>query len=438
MSKDFRSSRQAEIAASLKARSFDLLDRASKSSGVRAHADKHFWPLVDKSTGWGFKMLKYMLSDWKIGSMLIRFPDGTEHQFMGQQPGPDAIWNIKHASTLWYLLKGGEVGIGDSYVEGAWDTPDLTALLHVMYLNEPYYKGPFEVNKLGRLHGWWQHRQRSNRTKQAVANIQYHYDLGNEFYKMWLDETLAYSSGMYLEPSDDLKTAQTNKFALLYKRLKLKPEHTMLEIGSGWGGFAIYAAQQSGCRVYSITLSEEQLVEARRRAEEAGVSDRVSFALTDYREVSGVYDRVVSIEMYEAVGEEFWPAYWSAISNALKPGGIAALQGITISPLIWKNYRNKRDFIQKYIFPGGMLAPPGHFLDLAREAHLAPDDIRFYAKDYAETLASWHKNVLAAKEDIVRRFDERFLRMWRYYLSYCEAGFLTGSLDLMQVSLRKL
>ena len=306
-----------------------------------------------------------------------------------------------------------------------------------MYLNEPHYKGPFEINWLGRLWGMLRHRLKSNSKRTARKNIEYHYDLGNEFYKMWLDDTMAYSSGMYIQPNETLMDAQINKFQLMYERLALRPEHTLLEIGSGWGGFAIYAAKHAGCRVHSITLSNEQYAEARMRAEKAGVADRVTFEIRDYRDVADTYDRVVSIEMYEAVGEEYWPGYFAAIAKALKPGGIAAIQGITINPRIFDNYRSKRDFIQKYIFPGGMLCPPGLFQDLAMAAGLTPRDPKFYAKDYADTLAAWHRNVLGVREQIIQQFDERFLRMWRYYLSYCECGFRTGSIDLMHITLNK-
>jgi cyclopropane-fatty-acyl-phospholipid synthase len=385
----------------------------------------------------GMKLLVYMLSGVRIGSLEVRLPNGAVRHFEGSQPGPSAVWNIKSDKLIKHVLASGEVGIGDAYLDDCWDTPDLTRLLDVLYLNEPYYKGPFEKNWLGQLYGWWQHKRRANTKVTARKNIEAHYDLGNEFYKMWLDDTMAYSSGMYIEPNETLMDAQLNKFKLMFERLDLKPEHTLLEIGSGWGGFAIYAAKNSGCKVHSITLSSEQLAEARHRAQNAGVADRVTFEIRDYRDVTETYDRVVSIEMYEAVGEEYWPGYFAAISKALKPGGRAAIQGITISPAMFEHYRTKRDFIQKYIFPGGMLCPPGLFEDLARKAGLKPADSKFYAKDYADTLAQWHRNVLAVKDKIVAQFDERFLRMWRYYLSYCECGFKVGSIDLMQITLHK-
>ena len=385
----------------------------------------------------GLRVLMFMLKGVKIGRLDVTLPNGERRSFVGAEPGPHGILNILDPRLVAHVLKSGEVGFGEAYLDGYWETPDLAALLAVMHINEPHYKGPYEKNLLGRFMGWVKHRMRANTRRKAVENIQHHYDLGNEFYKMWLDETMAYSSGMFIKPDEALCDAQLNKFRLMFERLDLKAEHHLLEIGSGWGGFAIYAAQHSGCRVTSITLSAEQLAEAQLRAEKAGVADRVKFELRDYRDVHEVYDRVVSIEMYEAVGEEFWPAYFGAIARALKPGGKAAIQGITINPKIFDEYRTKRDFIQKYIFPGGMLCPPGLFQDLAIQAGLKPEGARFFAKDYADTLAAWHRNVIAARERILQKFDDRFLRMWRYYLGYCECGFRVGSVDLMQITLCK-
>jgi cyclopropane-fatty-acyl-phospholipid synthase len=387
--------------------------------------------------GPGLRLLMYMLQGVRIGRLDVTLPNGERREFAGTQPGPHGVLHIRSRKLIGHVLKNGEVGFGEAYLEDLWDSPDLASLLAVMHVNEPYYKGPYEKNALARFAGWVRHRLRANSKTGARANIEYHYDLGNEFYKMWLDETLAYSSGMFLRADESLKEAQLNKFRLMHERLGLDASHHLLEIGSGWGGFAIHAAQQSGCRVTSITLSREQLAEAQRRAAAAGVADRVTFELRDYRDVRETYDRVVSIEMYEAVGEQYWPAYFGAIARALKPGGRAAIQGITIAARQFDEYRRKQDFIQKYIFPGGMLCPPGLFQDLAAEAGLRPQDVRFYGTDYADTLAHWHRNVLAARERIVAKFDERFLRLWRYYLAYCECGFRVGSVDLMQITLHK-
>jgi cyclopropane-fatty-acyl-phospholipid synthase len=390
-----------------------------------------------RGLSWGLKLFNYMLSGLRKGTLDVQYPNGATRHFAGTEPGPHGVLRIKSDKLIRHVVTGGEVGFGDAYLDDCWDSPDLARLLQVLYLNEPYYKGPFETNFIGKLYGYWQHRRRANTKTKAKENIEAHYDLGNAFYKLWLDETMAYSSAMFAQPNQTLADAQRHKFQLILDRLQLKPEHHLLEIGSGWGGFAIYAAQHTGCQVYSITLSSEQLAEARLRAQKAGVADRVTFELRDYRDVTGHYDRVVSIEMYEAVGEEYWPAYFEAIAKALKPGGIAALQGITIHADIFEQYRSKRDFIQKYIFPGGMLCPPERFQHLAAHAGLQSHALTFYARDYADTLAYWDRNVQAVKAQIVAQFDRRFYRMWRYYLAYCECGFRTGSIDLMHITLTK-
>ena len=216
---------------------------------------------------WGLRLLMYMMSGVKVGTLDIVLPNGSTRRFEGSEPGPHGLWQIKSERLMRHLLTGGEVGIGDAYLDDCWDSPDLTRLLMVMYLNEPHYKGPFEINWLGRFWGMVKHKLKANTKRTAKKNIEYHYDLGNEFYKMWLDDTMAYSSGMYIQPNETLMDAQINKFQLMFERLDLRPEHTLLEIGSGWGGFAIYAAKHSGCRVHSITLSNEQYAEAKIRAE---------------------------------------------------------------------------------------------------------------------------------------------------------------------------
>ena len=386
----------------------------------------------------GLRLLMFMLKGIKIGQLDVHLPNGETRHFRGsERPELHGVINIHNGAMIRHVLKNGEVGFGEAYMDGQWDSPDLASLLTVMYLNEPYYLGPYEKNFVSRFLGWLKHKGRANTKKKALENIQFHYDLGNDFYEQWLDDTMAYSSGVFLKPSDSLKEAQLNKFANMYERLDLKPEHRLLEIGSGWGGFAIYAAQRSGCSVHSVTLSKEQLEEARRRAEAAGVADRVTFELRDYRDVEGQYDRVVSIEMYEAVGEEFWPTYFGTIQRVLKSGGRAAIQGITIHPEIFDNYRGKIDFIQKYIFPGGMLATPGVFTDVAARAGLTTQRPEFFARDYADTLAIWHHNLMQVQDTVVKMFDQRFLRMWRYYLAYCECGFRVERVNLMQVTLTK-
>ncbi len=387
--------------------------------------------------GAALRALLYMLGGLRVGSLHVILPSGAQHQFQGREPGPHGVLMLRSAATLGYVLRGGEVGFGEAYMAGHWDSPDLARLLAVLYLNEAHYRGPYEKNPLGRAWGWLRHALRANSRRGARQNIRHHYDLGNDFYRLWLDDSLAYSSAVFAHPGQRLHDAQRNKFRLMLERLELRAEHHLLEIGAGWGGFALYAAQQTGCRVTGITLSPAQLAEAQARADAAGLGARARFELRDYRDLQGQYDRVVSIEMYEAVGEAYWPAYFAALTQALKPGGRAAIQGITIDPRRFDAYRRKRDFIQKYIFPGGMLCPPQRFQALARAAGLQPEDARFYGGDYADTLAIWQHNVLAAQDAIVGQFDPRFLRMWRYYLAYCECGFRTGSIDLMHLTLHK-
>ena len=384
----------------------------------------------------GLRLLVYMLGGLRVGSLDLTLPDGSSRHFAGSEEGPHGVLHVKRADIIRHVLRGGEVGFGEAYMAGCWDSPDLTALLRVLYLNEPHYKGPYRKNPIGQLAGFIQHRLRLRQSK-ARDNIAHHYDLGNAFYRLWLDNTMAYSSAVFADENQTLREAQINKFRHLAERLDLQPGHHMLEIGSGWGGFAIWCAQQYGCRVTGLTLSTEQLEEARARARDAGVADRVHFLLQDYRDHAGRYDRLASIEMYEAVGENHWRGYLDAIHSLLVPGGRAAIQGITINPDIFDSYRRKRDFIQKYIFPGGMLCPPERFRAIAEDAGLQSSDARFYGSDYARTLAIWHCNVMGCANDIVKTFDQRFLRMWRYYLAYCECGFETGSIDLMQLTLTR-
>lgn len=384
------------------------------------------------------RMLLWMLRDFAVGHLDIEWPDGSTSQLAGALPGPHGVLRIHSPRLLARVLSAGEVGFGEAYMAGHWDSPDLSALLQVLYRNEQRVRGPYERNALARLWGLLRHRARRNTRHGARRNIEYHYDLGNDFYARWLDPGMAYSSAVFVSPEQPLADAQRHKFDLLCDRLELGPEQHLLEIGCGWGGFAIHAAQRSGCRVTGITLSPAQLREAERHAAAAGLADRVQFRLQDYRDLgSETFDRVVSIEMYEAVGEAYWPTYFATLARVLAPGGIAALQGITIDPDIFELYRRKRDFIQKYIFPGGMLSTPVRFMSLARDAGLEPAAPAYFGADYARTLACWHHGVLEHAAQIERDYGRRFLRMWRYYLAYCECGFTVGSVDLLHLTLCK-
>ncbi|MGH8403196.1 MAG: class I SAM-dependent methyltransferase, partial [Gammaproteobacteria bacterium] len=255
---------------------------------------------------------------------------------------------------------------------------------------------------------------------------------------LWLDESLTYSSAIFADPQQPLPEAQQNKYRHILELLQLKPEQHLLEIGSGWGGFALYAARQTGCRITGITLSEEQLKEAQARAAAAGLADRVQFQLRDYRDVHERYDRIVSIEMFEAVGENYWNTYFNTLRDCLTPGGRAAIQVITINDAAFPKYRKTTDFIQRYIFPGGILPCPSRWEQCLQRAGLRTESRGFYGQHYAGTLRCWDECVRAAHHAILNLgFDERFLRMWHYYLAYCHAGFITGHVDVMQTAIVK-
>lgn len=393
--------------------------------------------LVVAPDSWSARLIRRLLSNMEFGSLVVIFPDGERLRFEGRQPGPQGEFRIHSSKVLRKSLLRGDVGFAEAFMDGDWDSPDLVSLLEVLVRNEDAVRELDEGAWFKRMVLSIGHMLNGNSRRGSRRNIAHHYDLGNDFYSLWLDETLAYSSAVFASPGESLHTAQMNKFRLMRERLDLRPEHHLLEIGSGWGGFALYAARESGCRVTSITLSQAQATEARLRAAAQGLSDRVEFRLQDYRDVGEQYDRVVSIEMYEAVGERYWPQYFSILHRVLKPGGLAAIQGITIDEQIFPLYRRQVDFIQKYIFPGGMLASKPVFMDHAARAGLRALDPQYYGLHYAETLNHWRQRLRKVQESILHQFDERFLRMWRYYLAYCEAGFRLGRIDLMQVTLHK-
>jgi len=390
--------------------------------------------------GWRMRLALRLMKRIDTGRLTAVLPDGSRYEFEGEHPGPSA--NIKFSSDAFInrLIRGGDVGFAEGYMAGEWDTSNLCDLLHLFQLNEkaltPQILGAMFTSKLWRAiqHKWL----RRNTRRGSRRNIEAHYDLGNDFYELWLDpETWAYSSAVFERPDQDLADAQRHKFDLLIDRLDLTAEHHMLEIGCGWGGFACYAAEKTGCKVTGITLSSEQLAAATERAEQAGLADRVSFRLQDYRDVKEVYDRVVSIEMYEAVGEAYWNGYFATIRNALVPGGLAVIQAITIKQDLFDQYRDGVDFIQKYIFPGGMLASPEIFESTAAQQGLSSINPEFYGTHYAQTLRIWFERVHLVRKEVRSMFDERFLRMWFYYLAYCEAGFTSGSINLMQTTLKR-
>lgn len=370
----------------------------------------------------------------EIGNLRITMPDGQIFRFEGLQPGPDAQMNVRDLGFAKRLAQGGDIGFAEAYLSGEWDSPDLPLFLELFSVNYDLTMRMLDGRPVARLVQLFRHWLNRNTKSGARRNIHAHYDLGNRFYAAWLDPTMTYSSAVFTREAGDLTAAQIAKYRLLAEKTQIGPQHHVLEIGCGWGGFAEYAAQEIGCRVTGLTISKEQFDFAQKRIHDQGLSDRVELKLQDYRDERGAYDRIVSIEMFEAVGEDYWPAYFAQLHDRLKPGGMAGLQVITIQDTLFETYKRELDFIRGYVFPGGMLPTPailkrlgeGHGLSLAAE--------RIFGHDYAATLAEWRRRFAAAWPDIrPMGFDERFRRLWEYYLSYCEAGFRAGRIDVRQM-----
>jgi cyclopropane-fatty-acyl-phospholipid synthase len=370
------------------------------------------------------------------GKLTVNFPSGNAYSFSGSQDLIDgkqfhAAWNLKSYRAVRRMLRGKSIGFAEAYMEGEWDSPDLTHFLELMACNMDAMES--SVNKWSIVRSWnrVQHLLRSNTRRGSRRNIAYHYDLGNDFYKMWLDSSMTYSSAVFDEQHQDMESAQENKYRLLAEELDLKAHHEVLEIGCGWGGFAEYAARNYGCKIVCLTLSKEQLAWSKERIAAAGLSDLVELRLQDYRDVQGQFDRIVSIEMFEAVGEDHWDTYFEQLRACLKPGGRAGLQIISIANDRYDSYRNKADFIQKYIFPGGMLPSEEKLDGHINKAGLLKTDQHNFGESYAKTLALWRKDFLSNWENISRLgYSDKFKRMWEYYMCYCEAGFRRGTIDV--------
>ncbi|MDX1781310.1 MAG: cyclopropane-fatty-acyl-phospholipid synthase family protein, partial [Thalassovita sp.] len=345
---------------------------------------------------------------------------------------------IRNEYTIARLIREGDLGFCDAYLEGWWDTPDLQAFLDLMHAgNDEVYEG-FPGMFLVRAYERMRHWMNSNSRKQARKNISYHYDLGNDFYSLWLDDTMTYSSALFTSAQESLEAAQTAKYASLVDRMGAKPGDHVLEIGCGWGGFAEYAARERGLHVTGLTISEEQLRYAKERIEKAGLSDRVTFKMQDYRDEIGQYDGIASIEMFEAVGEKYWPVYFNKLRDCLKPGKSATLQIITLQEKRFEAYRKGVDFIQKYIFPGGMLPSPSAMRREIAKAGLHETGSFEFGESYSQTLRRWHERFNARWDEVAAHgFDDRFRRMWNFYLTACAGAFHHGNCDVTQITLQR-
>jgi cyclopropane-fatty-acyl-phospholipid synthase len=371
----------------------------------------------------------------EAGSLVVGYR-GSEWLLEGRSEGPCATLCIhRPLGLLGRVTIAGAVGLAESYTAGDWDSPDLTETLVLLALNEPALAAEDRALKLVNWFDRLRHRSNRNSLRGSRRNIAAHYDLGNDFYRLWLDPSMTYSCGLYDGEGQGLESAQERKYQRLLDLLDARSGDRVLEVGCGWGGFALAAARR-GLRVTGITLSREQLRHARSRVGEAGLAHRVELRLQDYRELDETFDHVVSIEMLEAVGEEHWDSYMQRLQRCLRPGGRAALQFITIDESVFEQYRVTPDFIQRYIFPGGMLPTRERFADTAVRAGFRLEREDLFGEDYARTLREWHHRFQQSESEVAGLgFDERFRRMWRYYLSYCEAGFRVGRIDLAQVLL---
>ncbi len=383
------------------------------------------------------KIILKLLGKLKHGALRLTTPDGAVMHF-GDDSAPLSLqldsWDMFSAA-----LRSGDIGFAESYIDGSWRSDNLTGLIALLVRN----RGEIESAVYG---SWWgslayriKHFLNRNSKSGSRKNIHAHYDIGNEFYKLWLDPSMTYSSALYTEASgSDLELAQAEKYRAILEQLQVAPGERVLEIGCGWGGFAEMAARDARVHVTGLTLSTEQLQYARERLHKAGLEAQADLRLQDYRDCDGQYDAIASIEMFEAVGESYWPSYFECVARNLKQGGRACIQTIVIADELFERYRKSTDFIQQYIFPGGMLPSPTAFARMAFEHGLTVTKELSFGIDYADTLAAWRRVFHARLAEVrAQGFDERFIRTWEFYLCYCEAAFRERNTSVMHFTLTK-
>ena len=386
-----------------------------------------------------------LLPRMRHGTLTLQLPDGQTAHFGTLRDGePRAAMRLRNWNVCSAALRSGDIGFAESFIAGDWSSPDLTALLTLFIGNRDHIESVIYGTWWGSLLYRAKHLLNRNSRHGSKKNIHAHYDLGNEFYRLWLDETMSYSSAWFEgERSGDMAQAQWAKVRRALAECGVQAGDRVLEIGCGWGGLAECAARDFQAHVTGVTLSGEQLAYAQRRMDEAGLADRATLRFQDYRELGqgateGKFDAIVSIEMFEAVGREYWGTYFETIQRNLKPGGRACIQSITIRDDLFDRYVRSTDFIQQYIFPGGLLPSPAEFRKAAASAGLEVVRELDFGLDYAETLRRWRDRFLSA-EGPVRQlgFDSRFMRIWEFYLAYCEAAFATGNTSVMQFTLQR-
>ena len=383
-----------------------------------------------------------LLSRLKYGTLTLQLPDGSMQRF-GSGDGPTASlrlvnWNVCSAS-----LRSGDIGFAESFIAGDWTTPHLTELLRVLIVNRKEVEDVIYGTWLGRLAYRVKHLLNRNTKANSQKNIHAHYDLGNAFYELWLDGTMNYSSAIFETPETPMKDAQHAKVRRALRMAGVQPGDRVLEIGCGWGALAEMATTEFDASIVGVTLSTEQLTWAQQRMARVGAADKSDLRLQDYRDIGTVsqdepFDAICSIEMVEAVGREYWPTYFQAVARLLKPGGQACVQSIVIADELFERYVSSTDFIQQYIFPGGCLPCPTEFRAQARAAGLEVVDEFSFGQDYAHTLRLWREQFMAQESRVLQLgFDKRFIRIWEFYLAYCEAAFAQANTDVVQYTLRK-
>jgi len=379
----------------------------------------------------GMVVFRRLLRQVRVGTISICLPDGSRQTYGVPGTGFAVELQVKDYSFFRRILLDGDIGLGEAYMYGQWETPDLTALISFLIANrDSFQNGELKTSSINWLFHRIKHVFRSNTKRMSIKNIGAHYDLSNEFFSLFLDPTMLYSAAVFSSPDENHEQAQRNKMKAIIEKAGIQSHHHVLEIGSGWGGFAIEMARSTGCRVTSITISQEQLKLARQRVRDAGLEDRVSIELCDYRDVQGNYDRIVSIEMLEAVGHEHFGTFFQTIEDHLNPDGIAVLQVITIPHERYDAYRTSVDWIQKHIFPGGHLPSVEALKEaMANNSRLIVQQMDNIGIHYARTLQLWRDNLVSQKEKLTSMgYDEVFYRTWLYYFSYCEAAFATRTL----------
>ncbi len=384
------------------------------------------------------KLLNNFLSKIKYGSLEVEFPSGEKKLFSGIEDGISASIQIHNYNLLSYIFKKGAVGYAEAYMKGFYSTTNLTNLLMLSHKNEKYFLDNINSNVLYLTISKIKHFLNNNSQSQSKKNIKYHYDLGNKFYEKWLDQTMTYSSAIFDQKNTNLPDAQINKYKKIADSLELNENSKTLEIGCGWGGFSSYVAKNYKCKVDAITISKEQYDYTSSKIQKEGLKEKVSVQFKDYREINKKYSNIASIEMFEAVGKKYWHNYFEVIRNSMSDNAKAALQIITINEKRAKNYQTTPDFIQQYIFPGGMLPTKKQLEFSAKEVGLKCLESLSFGKSYAKTLNIWNSKFQDSWSDVSSfGFDYKFKRMWEFYFAYCETGFLSNSTDVSHFLIKK-